>query len=91
MTLTWERAFCLTKEKIRPRSFPSLISHEIMEVVVVQWRPKKKLAKSVVRCRLVVVVFVCLLFFIFLEPIELIFDVTLPPSSIWLSELPNIT
>ena len=80
----------MTKEKIRPRSFPSLISHEIMEVVVVQWRPKKKLARSVVRCRLVVVVFVCLLFF-FLKPIELISDVTLPPSSSWLSELPNIT
>ena len=32
-----------------------------------------------------------LLLLFFLKPIELIFDVTLPPSSSWLSELPNIT
>ena len=74
----------MTNEKIRPRSFMSLISREIREVVVVQWT-QKKISKKCGACADL------LLLFFFLKPIELIFDVTLPPSSSWLSELLNIT
>ena len=80
----------MTNEKIRPRSFTSLISREIREVVVVQWT-QKKISKKCGACADLLLLFLFVCCFFFLKPIELIFDVTLPPSSSWLSELPNIT
>ena len=63
LTLTRERAFRLPKEKIRPRSFTSLISHEISEVVAVRWR-QKKISKKGGACvdLLLLFMFVCFSF-----------------------------
>ena len=60
---TRERAFHVTNEKIRPRSFMSLISREIREVVVVQWT-QKKISKKCGACAdlLLLFLFVCFFF-----------------------------